>query len=106
MYPQRVADLTVALHAFPAHRRLVDGGDVGVRGVQPVDVTVHKPLEDFGRIGGVGDACPGVEVLLRIVQPPRKVEPDIEPEQVFRFVQQGVMPLPLKLVQKMAGTMF
>ena len=70
MYPQRVADLAITLHAFPADQRFVYDGDVGIRSVQLIDVIVNELVENLGRIGGVGDICPVVKVLLCVVQPP------------------------------------
>lgn len=58
-----------------ARQRFIDGCNVCVRTVQIFDVAVHKLLEVFGSVRDIGDVCPFVEVLLRVVQSPPGIEP-------------------------------
>ena len=62
-----------------ARQRFIDGCNVCVRTVQIFDVAVYKLLEVFGSVRDIGDVCPFVEVLLRVVQSPCQIEPYVHP---------------------------
>lgn len=100
VYAERVGQNVVSRHTLALHRRLVDVGDVGVRGIQPLDVGVNKPAETIRGVGHRLRVGPFVEVRLRVVQPPSHVEPHIDPEQIFHVAQQDVPP---RSVQPCAG---
>ena len=62
-----------------ARQRFIDGCNVCVRTVQIFDVAVYKLLEVFGSVRDIGDVCPFVEILLRVVQSPCQIEPYVPP---------------------------